>query len=253
MKYFCKLILLIFLACSDFETQETNNFQCFDKSIYLINPIERLVVQSQFDLNRINMIDKNIVTERLFTGDSVAAEWPYEPEGYKWFFNDNSDSLKNINTGLYGQTTCSFLYEYETRVTQFQAKNVFIHLGGVDLILNADEKKVAINLEIIINSIRSSSPDSRIIYGAIPPSIIPTANSKRKLVNDYVHSVIKKTGNACFIYVDDFMSLGGIEGFPRDLTTTTDGVHLNSIAYSEYKNRIEAAILDIDFFGTYCY
>jgi len=182
--------------------------------------------------------DEHKTAIRAYTGDSLVNFWlVYDP-----MFNvPDGNVVPDLNSGIYGNTTCHILARYRKHVVDFNPQYVFFDGGGNDLLVNVPYGVVEMNVMGLIRRMRDEMPNTRIVYMGIPPSMIQNINDVKQEFNNDIITFMHGIQNSCFIDMNDVLAVNGQEGNIISPALTTDGIHWKPIVYTGLKERVNAA------------
>ncbi len=168
----------------------------------------------------------------VFLGDSITALYDLE----KYYPNVNV-----VNSGGHGNTADTILVEIEERVFQYNPSKVFLLIGTNDVQLVDSDVHILNRIEMIIDSIKSHRPYTKIyiesiypvnnradLYDQINPQSVGYRNNKRIVsLNKKIKTLCKKEN---ITYIDVFSKLVDESGDLK-IEYTKEGLHLTDEAY----------------------
>lgn len=161
--------------------------------------------------------------ELVFLGDSLTAR-------ANW--NKLMDKEDIVNLGIDGDTTLGILKRLD-EVKKLKPKYVLIMAGVNDLCLStSDANEVYENYKKVIEELKLHKIE--VILQSTLFTQMKTVNKKILTLNNLLKNYCEKQ-NLCFINLNPLLCQNGIlkEHF------TTDGLHLNTSAYSVWSNEIK--------------
>lgn len=253
MRLFCLIIILLITGCIP-STQEDSCDTIYYKEYRKNNEqdfLTSLAYTKQFSEWR----KQERHADKIFTGDSITAVWGtiYNdiPGGYDWMTDTRITNV--MNTGIPGNTTCDMIERYKAHVKDFEPEFVFLHVGGNDLVSNIPDNIILKNLYELFRII-TYNKKVRLVYGGIPPTKVNFANDKKVELHNKIKKYLRKEiPNSCFISIDDYVAVNGVEGNRSKHEIEGDGIHFSPSVYNEYKKRVEAAFKDKQRTGVICY
>ncbi len=173
-------------------------------------------------------------SEIVFLGDSITDEC-------EW-----AELLKNPNIknrGISGDTTSGLLNRLDN-ILESKPKQIFLMIGINDFIhYQKSAEEVFEDSKKILTKIQQKSPNTEIFIQSVLPVNqtkykIKVDNNKVIKLNSYLQGVAKELS---LQYIDLFSLLADSQN-QLDSAYTLDGIHLNGLAYSVWKQAIEKYI-----------
>ncbi len=169
----------------------------------------------------------NSADEIIFLGNSIT-------DGCEWAELFNNPSIKN--RGISGDRTQGIL-DRMTEITESHPKKIFIMIGINDLSAKISTAKILENYQSIIDTIRQSTPETRIFI----QSVLPTYQLPH-IQNDsvaYLNSKLEILASKFKIDFIDLYSKFINEDGELNMNLSSDGLHLNGEGYLLWKREIE--------------
>ena len=170
----------------------------------------------------------NIKGGTVFVGDSITQDYNV----YEYFTECNV-----YNRGIGGDTTVGLLKRLQVSIYDLNPKCIVLLIGINDFsLLNATEYDVFNNINKIINQIKLSLPNVKIILQSIYPvskagnpqiNLLSVGNRDNKII-DRTNNLLKTIKGV--VYVDVNSLLKDAEG-NLNLEYTVEGLHLNETGY----------------------
>lgn len=203
---------------------------------YLKAKFAKTKILSPYYHDRVSMFKDFDIKEKknVFVGDS---EIDYAE--LNELFNTNDIA----NRGIAGDTTDGVANRIDT-LKKLNPSNIFILVGINDLQQNLDEKVIMNNYRRIIQEIKTSLPNAKINFLSVMyvnPSFYNQVymkngdkiNERVKILNSELKSLVVEQ-NCNFINLNDVLSKSN----QLNSKYTTDGLHLNSDGYEQFKTKI---------------
>jgi len=185
--------------------------------------------------NRKNLFD-HLPMEKgsiIFLGDSITEYGQWE---------ELLGNPKVKNRGIAGDTTWGLLRRLSS-ITSTQPEAIFLMIGVNDFLFT-DKSEIIENYTKIVHKIKSETPNSQLFIQSVLPintNVKNTVfnNQEINLLNEAIQKLAKKEG---LIYLDIHQLLENEEG-ELAAKFTADGVHINGLAYSIWKEVVNPHIL----------
>ena len=162
----------------------------------------------------------------VFVGNSIT-------DGCEW--SELFDNPNIINRGIGGDNTEGLL-ERLSVITKIQPKKIFLELGINDLGVPLNTNQIKTNYGIIIDQIKSESPNTQIYV----QSVLPTRDH-RIIKNDSViilnQKLLELANNRSLTFINLYDNFKDSSGNLSD-KYSIDGVHLLGLGYLHWKDLI---------------
>lgn len=139
---------------------------------------------------------------------------------------------KLVNRGIGGDTTELLLERLDTDVLLLNPRQVFIEIGGNDLIQEICLSKLEANVRAIISKIQTTSPRTQIIWINIPPVKRFNTNTIVPVYNQFLERIAKTTPNFTLIDLYSEMRMKDTPQIEEAYTIPMDDVHFNENGYA---------------------
>jgi lysophospholipase L1-like esterase len=160
-----------------------------------------------------------------------------------WKTDEAFPDLNVINRGFGGSVTSDALLFADRVVIKHKPRIVVFYEGDNDLASDMTPQEVFLDIETFFRKVHRDSPDTKIIFVAIKPSIarwnlIDKIRETNKLVRDsivdqpYIH----------FLDVEPVML--GADGKPKQELFMADGLHLNQAGYDLWNELIRPLLTE---------
>lgn len=160
----------------------------------------------------------------VFVGDSITARWTRSPGQSAW--DKDYAPLGAINLGISADATQHVLWRLQHGVIAPLHPKMYILLIGTNN-LGMEPDEVAYGVWAIVDYLRKSSPDSRVlVQGIFPRGDKADAERKRKIVNDYLAKLDDGKMVKYLYFGDAYLNADGT----CNKELLTDGVHPNTPA-----------------------
>lgn len=196
--------------------------------------------REKFDKDNEDFLNKNIMLDILFFGDSITACWQVGK-----IFNGNKTIL---NRAIGGDRTRYMLYRFDADCIQIFPKKVIL-LGGIndirawsrreDYFYNMDDNQIEEEITNNFFSIarKCKANDIELIISSILP--IDEDNIDNELINEKIQNINDKIKKYCILenlkYINYYDDLVIKETKRIEKIMTTDGLHPNEKGYEIMK------------------
>lgn len=179
----------------------------------------------------------------LFLGDSITEYWLTDG---KDVWSRAFSQWKTENFGIAGDTTQGVLWRVNNgEIDGIKPKAVVLLIGTNDLSLGAlSAQQIAGNVSQIIDTIKTKSPDSKIVLLAVFPRGRRATDPARKLVNGVNEELTKLGDGKQVIYLDlgkEFLDAGG--EISEDIMP--DYLHLSAKGYEKWASALQSTLKEI--------
>ncbi|OHD65201.1 MAG: hypothetical protein A2176_14195 [Spirochaetes bacterium RBG_13_51_14] len=188
----------------------------------IVKPNQRDYYQDKVSLFR---IERRTGGGIVFIGDSLTdrCEW-----------SELLNRCDVVNRGIDGDTTDGVL-DRISDVTKLKPAQLFIMVGGNDIVHGRKEREIADNYRKILARIRAESPLTRIYVQSILPTVYQIVPLLRNSIQELNGRLKTFADNRQVIYVDIYTHMADKNG---DLKSayTSDGTHLNGRGYLVWRD-----------------
>ncbi|NOY00584.1 MAG: hypothetical protein GXP30_12735, partial [Verrucomicrobia bacterium] len=149
-----------------------------------------------------------------------------------WNLNQFFPKLKTLNRGFGGSTLADSIHFFDRIIKPYHPKVIVLYAGDNDMAKGLSPKEVLKDFKTLSGKVKTSLPDTPLIYIAIKPSI-----SRKKLwpemkqANDLIAAYCAQTEN---LYFADIARPMLEQNLSPDLFKT-DGLHLTDKGYELWK------------------
>ncbi len=152
------------------------------------------------------------------------------------FWNELLPSQQVRNRGIDGDTTEGVLKRLDQVLPGRPAK-VFLLIGTNDVSLGTPIRKIAHNVERIIDAIQSNSPETRVYLESVFPRTPKMANRLRQLNTLYADLALRRD----LTYLDFWPILADEKGAIRS-EFSNDNLHLTGAGYIAWVQQLRACL-----------
>ncbi len=173
-------------------------------------------------------INAQTPTLGIFLGDSLS----------QWFPSDRLPAQRLwLNQSISGDTTGGILRRLST-FAHTRPQVVYLMAGVNDLKTGASDQTIVSTLRQILQRLRQTHPDSKIVLQSILPTrSLPVASQRIVNLNRQLQAIAQQQGA---YYLDVHSAMTDADGFLR-LDLTTDGLHLNANGYAIWQAVLQQA------------
>jgi lysophospholipase L1-like esterase len=166
--------------------------------------------------------------EIIFLGNSIT-------DGCEWAELFNNPSVKN--RGIGGDRIKGVLLRLP-EITGSQPDKIFIQIGINDLASHMSSSDISRTYQIIIDSIRKASPQTRIYIQSILPTKAYVKNDSVIKLNE---KILKLAGDNSLTFIDLYNRFLD-QDHSLNMDLSYDGVHLNGKGYLIWKQAVECYV-----------
>lgn len=175
----------------------------------------------------------------LFIGSSSIRLWDTLAKDFP--------ELTVINRGFGGSQIADSVRYAPRIVIPYRPRMVVLYAGGNDLNAGKTPEQVLKDFQAFVQVVRSSLPETRIVYVSINPSVRrwaqePQTLEANRLIAGYIRDQAK---GAKLSYLDSHSKLLSAEGMPRPEILRADGLHLNAQGYALWTQILKPEILKL--------
>jgi lysophospholipase L1-like esterase len=160
-----------------------------------------------------------------------------------WKTAEDFPDLNVLNRGFGGSVTSDALLFADRVVIKHKPRIVVFYEGDNDLASDMAPQEVFEDIQTFFHKVHRDSPDTKIIYVAIKPSIarwnlIDKIRETNKMVRDYA----AENPHVHFLDVEPIML--GADGKPKPELFIDDGLHLSRAGYDEWNKLIRPLLTE---------
>jgi len=170
----------------------------------------------------------NTPGEIIFVGNSIT-------DGCEWAELFNNPSVKN--RGIGGDKIKGVLLRLPEIIESLPQK-IFIQIGINDLASQMNTSEISRTYQIIVDSIRSASPETRIYIQSVLPTEAYVKNDSVIILNEKIKKLADDNSLTFINLYDKFLDGNG----SLDMQLSYDGVHLNGKGYLVWKEALESYV-----------
>src|SRR2546421_3983924 len=147
-----------------------------------------------------------------------------------WKVNEAFPGLPVLNRGFGGSETAHAVYYFDRVVAHYQPSIVVFYSGDNDLNAGRSPDQVVADTRDFLNLLRQRSPNSKLIFIAIKPSIARWKLIDRmRETNQRTQKLVEAYPGGVFVNIES--RILGDDGKPRPDLFRVDGLHLNENGY----------------------
>lgn len=170
----------------------------------------------------------NTPDEIIFVGNSIT-------DGCEWAELFNNPSIKN--RGIGGDRIKGVLLRLP-EITASLPKKIFIEIGINDLASQMNISEISSIYKIIVDSIRSASPKTKIYIQSVLPTEAYVKNDSVIILNSKIKKLADENSLTFINLYDKYLDGNG----NLNMQLSYDGVHLNGKGYLVWKEAIESYV-----------
>lgn len=160
-----------------------------------------------------------------------------------WKTAEDFPELNVLNRGFGGSVTSDALLFADRVVIKHKPRLIVFYEGDNDLESGMEPKEVFQDIETFFHKVHRDSPDTKIIYVAIKPSIARwNLIDKIRETNGIVREYAKANPFVHFLDVEPVML--GSDGKPKPELFIDDGLHLSRAGYDEWNKLIRPLLTE---------
>ncbi len=205
-------------------------------SLTLVFFFALLVISTSYAQDRFTKWEKSIAAFETADKKTPPPEHPVLFVGSSsirmWDLNQFFPKFKTLNRGFGGSTLADSIHFFDRIIKPYQPKVIVLYAGDNDMAGGLSPKEVLKDFKTLSGIVKTSLPDTPLIYIAIKPSI-----SRKKLwpemkqANDLIAAYCAQTEN---LYFADIARPMLEQNLSPDLFKT-DGLHLTDKGYELWK------------------
>jgi len=175
-----------------------------------------------------NQVSRSLQPVGIILGDSLSLWFPSDrlPANRLW-----------LNQSISGDTTGGIL----NRLSAFartRPQVVYLMAGGNDLKNGASDQTILQNLRQIVQRLRQTHPQTKIVMQSILPTrSLPVSSQRIIKLNRQLQAIAQRQGA---YFLDVHSAMADQDGYLR-LDLTTDGLHLNANGYAVWQAVLQQA------------
>jgi lysophospholipase L1-like esterase len=150
-----------------------------------------------------------------------------------WDLAESFPGVDLLNRGFGGSKIADSVYFCDRIITKYQPRLIVFYAGDNDIASGMSPEQVRDDFQALVNKIRASLPETKLVYISIKPSI-----QRWKLVDQgrKANRLIKELCDAdpLLEFVDVEPVMLGADGQPRKELFVKDGLHLSKQGYAEW-------------------
>ncbi|TGL57099.1 lipase [Leptospira ognonensis] len=163
-----------------------------------------------------------------FTPDLMSKEFP---------------GLSIVNRGIGGDMTESLLDRLDTDVLMLNPQTIVIEIGGNDLIYSKCLSVTQKNIEMIVEKIHKRNSNTKIIFLATPPTLVPELNKIVPIYNLYLSEFSKNHKNVMYVEVwNDMRKSDDTRIDDEFVRSNGDPIHFNEKGYEVWGKKLRPLI-----------
>ena len=170
----------------------------------------------------------NTPREIIFVGNSIT-------DGCEWAELFNNPSVKN--RGIGGDRIKGVLLRLP-EITESLPQKIFIQIGINDLASQMNTSEITRYYKMLIDSIRSASPETGIFIQSVLPTEAYVKNDSVIVLNEKINKLADDNSLTFINLYDKFLDGNG----SLDMQFSYDGVHLNGKGYLVWKEVVESYV-----------
>lgn len=142
-----------------------------------------------------------------------------------------------IRRGFGGSQLCDSVYYADRIVTKYHPRTIVLYAGDNDLSAGKSPERVLADFKAFVAKVRATLPTTKIVYIGIKPSIARwKLIEKIRETNRLIREEIDRDHSLVFVDVEPVML--GPDGLPRRELFGRDGLHMNSLGYRIWVERV---------------
>jgi lysophospholipase L1-like esterase len=183
--------------------------------------------------------DANRWEPKILTFEQIDRDHPPQPGGnlfigsssiVRWKVEESFSDVPVVNRGFGGSQLPHVLHHMDRLVPQHKPAVVVLYCGDNDLVRGRTPEQVVEDYKTFVGKVRTSSPDSKIVWIAIKPSGSRWHNREAiQKANALVKAAQSEQKNV--VYIDVWEPMLGEDGTPRKELFVADQLHLSSEGY----------------------
>jgi lysophospholipase L1-like esterase len=170
----------------------------------------------------------------LFLGSSTIRFWKIDQ-----FFPE----LDALNRGFGGSHVSDSVTMFDKLVVPYKPSTIVFYAGDNDIAGKKTPEQVRDDFKELLDKIRTSFPDCKVIVIGIKPSVQRWAMwEDQKKTNELIKEVLAKDSHGTFFDVAD--TILGADGKPKPEMFIQDGLHVNDVTYKIWAERLAPLLKD---------
>jgi len=144
-----------------------------------------------------------------------------------------------VNRGIGGDMTETLLERIEIDVLTLNPQAVVIEIGGNDMIYSKCLSNTQKNVEEIVKKIHNKNPNTKVIFLATPPTLVPELNKIVPIFNLFLAEFAKSHRNVTYIEVwNDMRKLDDVKIDDIYVRPNGDPIHFNEKGYEIWGKKL---------------
>ncbi len=144
-----------------------------------------------------------------------------------------------VNRGIGGDMTETLLERIEEDVLTLSPQTIIIEIGGNDMIYSKCLSQSQKNVELIVQKIHNKNPSTKVIFLAVPPTLVPELNRIVPIFNLFLSEFARSKKNVTYLEVWDSMRNPDQIRIGDDFVRPNgDPIHFNERGYEVWGKKL---------------
>jgi lysophospholipase L1-like esterase len=159
-----------------------------------------------------------------------------------WKLDKSFPRLGAINRGFSGSEIADSIHFADRIIFKHKPRSIVLYAGDNDIAKGKSPKRVVSDFKKFVELVQEKSPQSKIAFIAIKPSISRwNLSGKMSTANAAIQKICDRTKNVD--YVDIYKPMLGKDGKPRPSLFIKDGLHMSDEGYELWTSIIKPIII----------
>jgi len=201
------------------------DFQKYRERAWL--PYRQVLAEENRRLGKSRVVFAGNSLVHLFLPELLQKEFPDQPV---------------TNRGIGGDMTDTLLERLEEDVLSLAPQTLVLEIGGNDLIQGKCLSYIQSNVEQIVQKIQKKNPQTKILWMAVPPTLVNELNQVVPAYNLYLAELARKTKNMEYIEIWDEMREPNLPRIKDEYVRPGDPIHFNEKGYELWGRKLRPKI-----------
>jgi lysophospholipase L1-like esterase len=159
-----------------------------------------------------------------------------------WDLKKSFPDLAAVNRGFGGSQLADAVHFAHRIVTPYKPRLVVLYAGDNDIAAGKSPEQVVADFRRFVKTVREKSPEARIAYIAIKPSLKRwSLVEKMREANRQIAAIAERDERLHFVDIDAPMI--GEDRMPRPELYARDGLHLSEEGYQVWSERLRPVLI----------